>query len=432
MIHANLSRSEANRPGFLPDIAAIVVLCAFAWVWPRFAAPQFWSDALAHRDILGVDSEMYFNAVRDSVKFIAFERRPIFGVVLLALRYGFKTIFGMSDAAAAASAFHTVAISVPVLVYALGRLLMGTRASFVLALLAASTMTVMFHTVIYESYALTMAAGVLAAFVATATATVGYPWVAAHPFAAGTIAVMTVTIAGWAAITLFSFLLPFAFIGLLALGLRRGTLWSVAVALISGVLLVLPSLLIPESSEIQKSIAATYFDAARVFSGAAWTNVLVSNLIVAFLYPGHVLGGSNHPNSTGPEDWMSPIVADALSAPPAILVGLVFVALALLSIGWLWSRRLRSGDARGGLILGIWGSLAASIAFFVMWVPTEAALFIGCVWPLIITLVIFGRAKMGGRSAIFADVFLLVLAVALFLANLDVLKATAAFYQSLG
>ncbi len=191
------------------DVAALVLLAAFALIWPALATPQFWTDAFAQRDILGVDSIAYYTAVQNHITGVAFERRPLFGYLIPPLKWAYEILFGLDKGNAAFAAFRTVGVLPPLMTYGLARLQLNIWPSLALAAFCAATLVVMFHNLAFESYALTMAAGIGALSVATAF----YRWcpdpVTERPMLAALLAVAVTVTAGWIALTLLSVLLVF-------------------------------------------------------------------------------------------------------------------------------------------------------------------------------------------------------------------------------
>jgi hypothetical protein len=407
------------------DLAALVVLAAFALIWPSFVSPQFWADGNAQHDILGIDSSAYYNAVLNDMHGFAFERRPLFGLVMLPLKRMYVTWFGLQSGDAVFATFRTVGIIPPLLVYALARLHLRTGPSFALALFSAATLVAMFHNVAYETYSLTMSAGLTALITATAL----YRWspdpVTQHPILAAVLAIVVTAVAGWVALTLTSMLLVFAIPAVAAA--RRAwlaSLWAGFVAGAAGILFIVPSLLKPGVTQAQGAIAERYFVPANLLSVDAWANVLISDFIAALAYPGEVLSGSRFPGITNVEDWMGPLREQAMSNPWAILLGVMFLGLMGLSC-----KAVGKAVMSAYLVLAIWIALGACIVFFVIWGPGEAMLFAACVWPYQMALAAAGRAQIGPRRGLMVDIALIALAVLMFANNLNVLNETASMYD---
>jgi hypothetical protein len=407
------------------DLAALALLAAFALIWPDFASPQFWTDANAQRDILGIDSNAYYTAVLNDMHGFAFERRPLFGLVMLPLRQMYVILFGLQGGDAVFAAFRTVGVIPPLMVYGLARLRLAIWPSLALALFSAATLVAMFHNLAYETYALTMIAGSAALMAAMAF----YRWspnpVTEHPLIAAPLAIAVTAVAGWFALTLLSVLLVFLIPALAAA--RRSwlaSLWGGLVAGGAGMLFVVPSLLKPGVTQSQGAIAARYFVPANLLSIDAWANVLISDFIAALAYPGDVLSGSRFPGVTNVEDWMGPIREQAMSNPSAIVLGVLFLGL----MGMSWKAVSKAGTW-GHLVLAIWLALAACIVFFVIWGPGEAMLFAACVWPYQMVLAVAGRAQIGPRSGWMVDVALIGLAALMFANNLSVLNDTAGMFD---
>jgi hypothetical protein len=407
------------------DVAALVVLAAFALIWPALATPQFWTDAFSQRDILGIDSIAYYTAVQNHITGIAYERRPLFGYVLPPLRWVYEILFGLDKSDAAFAAFRTVGVLPPLVTYGLARLQLRIWPSLALALFCAATLVVMFHNLAFESYALTMAAGIAALIVVTAF----YRWcpdpVTERPILAGLLAIAVTAVAGWIALTLLSVLLVFL-IPALAVARRpwQGSLWGGLVAGGAGMLFLVPSLLRPGVMNIEGAMVARNFVSANLLSIDAWANVLIADFIAALAFPGDVLPGSRLPGIINVEDWMPPVREQAMANPWALLLGVLF--LGLMALSW---RAVRKAGISGYLVLAMWLALGVSIVFFVIWGPGEAMLFSGCVWPYQIALAIIGRAQIGPRRGWMVDVALIVLAALMFGNNLGVLNETVGTYD---
>jgi len=193
----------------LYDCAALALLAAFSLAWPVYASPQFWTNAFEQHDILGIDSIAYYTAVMNDISGMAYERRPLFGVVAASLKWGYVALFGLDSGEAASAAFRTMGLLPPLLAYLLARFHLSIGASFALALFCATSLVVMFNHVAYESYALTMATGIAALIAATAY----YRWlpdpVARRPVLAALAAIIVTLASGWIAVTLLSVLLLF-------------------------------------------------------------------------------------------------------------------------------------------------------------------------------------------------------------------------------
>jgi len=407
------------------DVAILVLLAAFALIWPAFASPQFWTDAYAQRDILGIDSIAYYTALLNDINGMAYERRPLFGVVMPLLKSAYVTLFGMDSGEAASAAFRTVGVIPPLLVYGLARLQLNIWPSFALALFSAATLVVMFNHVAYDSYALTMAAGLAALIAATAF----HRWcpapVTQRPILAALLTIAVTAAAGWIALTLLSVLLLFLIPAFAAA--RRSwhaSLWGGLVSGTAGILFIIPSLLKSWVTNVQGAMAVRYFLPQNLLSIDAWANVLIADFIAALAYPGDVLPGSRFPGITNVEDWMTPVREQAMSNPWALLLGVLF--LGLMALSW---KAVRKGGTFGYLVLAIWLALGASIVFFVIWSPGEAMLFSGCVWPYQIALAVTGRAQIGPRRGWMVDVALILLAALMFANNLGVLNETVGTYD---
>ena len=409
----------------LYDSAALVLLAAFALIWPSFATPEFWTNAFAQHDILGIDSIAYYTAVMNDIAGMAYERRPLFGVVMPLLKSAYVILFGLENNEAATAAFRTIGVIPPLLVYGLARFQLSTGPSLALALFSAATMVVMFNHIAYDSYALTMAAGI-AALIAV---TVYYRWspdpVGRHPIVAGAVAIAVTLASGWIALTLLSVLLLFLIPAFVAA--RRSwqvSLWAGLVCGITAVLFIVPSLMKPWVSGVQGAMAARYFLPQNLLAIDAWENVVTADFIASLTYPGTVLSGSRYAGVTNVEDWMGPVREQAISNPWALLVAGLFLGLMAMS----WKAVWKAGTF-GLLVLATWLALAASVGFFVIWSPGEAMLFAGCVWPFQIALAIIGRAQIGSRWGPILDWGLVGLAVLMFCSNLNVLNVTAGVYD---
>jgi hypothetical protein len=407
------------------DAAALVLLAAFALSWPALATPQFWSDAFSQRDILGIDSIAYYTAVQNDISGVAYERRPLFGYIVPPLKWAYAVLFGLDGGDAAFAAFRTVGMLPPLMAYGLARLHLRIWPSLALALFCAATLVVMFHNLAFESYALTMAAGIAALIAAAAF----YRWcpdpATERPVLAALLAISVTVAAGWIALTLLSVLLVFL-IPAFAAPRRpwQASLWGGLVAGTAGMLFIVPSLLKPGVMNIEGAMAARNFVPANLLSIDAWANVLIADFIAALAYPGDVLSGSRFPGIINVEDWMPPVREQAMSNPWALLLGFLF--LALMALSW---KALRKGGRFGYLVLAIWLALGASIVFFVMWGPGEAMLFSGCVWPYQIALAVTGRAQINPRRGWIVDVALVLLAALMFTNNLGVLNETVGTYD---
>jgi len=425
--------SEAATPGSaipavslkLQDWSALALLTAFALAWPAFAAPQFWTNAFAQHDILGVDSIAYFTAVMNDISAMAYERRPLFGVVMPPLKSAYVVLFGLEPDEAAAATFHTIGVLPPLLTYGLARFRLNPWPSFALALFSAASFVVMFNAIAYESYGLTIAVGIAALIAVTGY----YRWLPApvtqRPILAGLIAIAVTLVAGWIALTLFSVLLlflipPFAQV-------RRSwhaSLWGGLVAGVTGVLFIIPSFLQPWVGSVQGAMAARYFLPQNLVSIDAWANVLTADFVAALAYPGTILSGSRTPGIPNVEDWMGPVRQQAMSNPAALVVAVLFAGLIAISL-----KAVRKAEPQAHLVLSMWLAFAASVVFFVIWSPGEAMLFSGCVWPFQIALAIVGRAQLSPRAGRIVDVVLVVLAAAMVASNLTVLNQTAGAFD---
>ena len=407
------------------DMAALVLLAAFALIWPALATPQFWTNAFAQRDILGVDSIAYYTAVQNDISGVAFERRPLFGYLVPPLKWAYEILFGLDNGDAAFAAFRTVGVLPPLMTYGLARLQLNIWPSLALAVFCAATLVVMFHNLAFESYALTMAAGIGALSVATAF----YRWcpdpVTERPILAALLAVAVTVAAGWIALTLLSVLLVFL-IPAFAVARRpwQASLWGGLVTGGAGMLFLVPSLVKPGVVNIEGAMAARNLVSANLLSLDAWANVLIADFIAALAYPGDVLPGSRFPGIVNVEDWMPPVREQAMSNPWALLLSAMFLALMALS----WSA-VRKAGISCYLVLAMWLALGASIVFFVLWGPGEAMLFSGCVWPYQIALAITGRAQIGPRRGWIVDAALILLALLMFANNLGVLNETVGTYD---
>ena len=407
------------------DVAALAALSAFALIWPALATPQFWADAFSQRDILGIDSIAYYTAVQNHITGIAFERRPLFGYVLPPVRWVYEILFGLDSGDATFAAFRTVGVLPPLMTYALARLQLRVWPSFALALFCATTLVVMFHNLAFESYALTMAAGIAALVLAMAF----YRWcpdpVTQRPVLSALVAIAVTLIAGWIALTLLSVLLVFLIPAFAAARRRwQASIWGGLVAGITGMVFLVPSLLNPVVMNIEGAMAARNFVPANLLSVDAWANVLIADFVAALSYPGDVLPGSRLPGILNVEDWMPPVREQAMSNPWSLLLGVLF--LALMALSW---KAVRKGGTFGSLALAMWLAMAASIVFFVIWGPGEAMLFSGCVWPYQIALAITGRAQIGPRRGWMIDAALITLALLMFANNLGVLNETVGTYD---
>ncbi len=407
------------------DFAALVLLAAFSLIWPSYASPQFWTDPNAQRDILGVNSIAYYTAIMNDINVIAFERRPLFGYVVWPLKWVYDVLFGLDDGDAALAAFRTVGMLPPLLVYSLARLRLPILPSFAIGGFSAGTLVVMFNHVAFDSYALTMVAGLAGLIIATIFYRLVADPVGQHPYLAGIGAIVVTAAAGWVGLTLLSLLLVFL-IPAVAKAARpwQASIWAGVVAGGSGILYIVPSLITPGVSQVQGAMATRYLMPENLVSGEAWANRLTSDLIASFAYPGSALSGSRYPGIIDVENWMGPVREAAMSNLWAIALG-VF-ALALMAMSW---KAVLRHDTQAYVLLAIWLALAASVIFFVMWDTGEAMLFAGCVWPYQMALLIAGRAQIGPRPAWAVDFALLVCAALMFANNLGVLNATAGIYD---
>ena len=316
------------------DLAALVLLAAFSLSWPAFATPQFWTDPNAQRDILGVNSIAYYTAIMNDINAIAFERRPLFGYLMWPLKWVYDVLFGLDDGDAALAAFRTVGAMPPLLVYVLARFHLRIVPSLVLGAFSATMLVVMFNHVAIDSYALTMAMGIAALIVATAFFRAVPDPIGKHPFLAGILTVVVTLAAGWVALTLLSVLLVFL--------LPRdggGTQCPAGKRLgrsdrkRNG-----PALYRPlaahtwESTRFRERWRRAISLPANLMSADAWLNVLISDFIAAFAYPGSALPGSRFPGVTNVEDWMGPVRAHAMSNSWAFLLGVS--VLALMAMSW--------------------------------------------------------------------------------------------------
>lgn len=405
----------------LQDWGALALLAAFALAWPAFASPQFWANPFSQHDILGVDSIAYFTAIMNDISAMAYERRPLFGMVMPPLKWAYVVLFGLEPDEAAAASFHTVGVLPPLLTYGLARFKLNPWPSFVLALFSAASLVVMFNAIAYDSYGLTIVVGVAALIAVTAY----YRWlpdpVTRRPILGGLIAIAVTLAAGWIALTLLSVLLLFLIPPFVQV--RRpwhASLWGGLVVGVTGILFLIPSFLKPWVSGVQGAMATRYFLPEHLISPEAWANVLTADFIAALAYPGATLSGSRYPGVTNVEDWMGPVRQQAIANPGALILAALF--LGLMAMSW---RAVSRSEPEASLVVSIWLALTASVGFFAVWSPGEAMLFSGCVWPYQIALAIIGRAQIGPRWGRFVDGALVVLALAMFASNLSVLNETA-------
>jgi hypothetical protein len=426
IMHSITDRQQIGTLGAslgVADVAAFLALFLLALLWPGYAAPHFWSDAQAHLDVLGADSLAYYNAVLNDVPAIAFERRPLFGLIVTPLKKTYEYLFGLSAPDAVYVTFRTFGVLAPPLTYLLARLHLAVLPSFALALFSATTMVVMFNSVVYESYGLTLAAGIAALIAATVFHRLFPQAATRNSLIAAAVAAFVSAAAGWVSLTLLSVLLAFILPPRAVSTAWRASLWGGVVAGTALVLLFVPSLLKSGAAEAQGAIAARYFQPENLLSLDAWSNVLVADFLAALAYPGDVLVGSRYPDVISGDNWMGAIRDQALSAPLSWAVGALFLGLMLLS----W-KAVGKRDAFGLFVLALWGALTATLAFYVMWTPEEASLFAAAAWPYQMALAIAGRTQIGPERGRFADLLLLAMAIAVAISNFSVMTATADFY----